>query len=85
MASRTIAHQGRTWAVHPAAERQSNTADWQLILGFRPEGKRGSVHTLWALHPFTSIDKASLLRQADLLTDYELVTLLESVVPKRGG
>ena len=43
------------------------------------------THTLWALHPFTSIDKASLLRQADLLTDHELVTLLESVVPKPGG
>lgn len=85
MASRMIAHQGRTWAVHPAAERQSNTADWQLIFGFRPEGKRGSVRTLWAPHPFTSVDKASLLRQAELVTDYELVTLLDSVVPRLGG
>ncbi len=85
MAPRTIAHQGRTWAVHPAAERQSNTADWQLIFGFRPAGQRGSVRTFWVLHPFTSLDKASLLRQADLVTDDELVALLQSVAPRLGG
>ena len=84
MAWRTISHQGRSWAVHPAAERRSSTSDWQLIFGFRPAGKRGSVRTAWALHPFTASNKASLLRQADLVTDGELVALLESVVPNLG-
>ena len=84
MAWRTISHHGRTWAVRPAAERRSGVADWQLIFGFRPAGKRGSVRTFWVPHPFTSIDKASLLRRADLVTDDELVALLQSVAPRLG-
>jgi len=85
MAWRTITHQGRDWAVHPAAERQSSTSSWQLIFGFRAAGTGTAGRTVWAPHPFTAIDKPSLLRQADLVTDDELVALLDSIAPKRGG
>jgi len=85
MAWRTITHQGREWGVHPAAERQSSTKDWQLIFGFRAAGTGRGGRTIWAPHPFTAPNKPSLLRQADLVTDDELVALLDSVAPRQGG
>lgn len=85
MAWRTIAHDGRSWDVRPAAERRSSTADWQLIFGFRPTGQTGSGQTRWALHPFTGRDKARLFVRAELVTDDGLQALLESVAPPRGG
>jgi len=85
MARRTVSLQGREWVVHPAAERQSSTADWQLIFGFRPRGANRAFRTIWAAHAFTAPDKASLLRQADLVTDHALVALLESANTGDGG
>lgn len=85
MAQRTVSLQGREWVVHPAAERQSSTADWQLIFGFRPRGANRAFRTVWAAHAFTAPDKASLLRQAELVTDDALVALLESANPGDGG
>ncbi len=85
MAWRTIAHHGRTWAVRPAAERRSTTTDWQLIFGFRPAGEKAGVRTRWALHSHTGRDKASLFVRADLVTDDELLTLLEGVLRAEGG
>ena len=85
MARRTVSLQGREWIVHPAAERQSSTADWQLIFGFRPRGANRAFRTIWAAHSFTAPDKASLLRQADLVTGSALVALLASANPGDGG
>ena len=85
MAQRTVSLQGREWVVHPAAERRSSTADWQLIFGFRPRGANRAFRTIWAAHSFTAPDKASLLRQAELVTDVELVALLEGANPGDGG
>jgi hypothetical protein len=85
MAQRMVSLQGREWVVHPAAERRSSTADWQLIFGFRPRGANRAFRTLWAAHPFTALDKASLLRRAELVTDEALVALLESANPGNGG
>jgi len=84
MAWRTISYQGRSWTVHPAAERRSSTADWQLIFGFRLSGQRPGG-TRWALSPYTAVDKASLLRRADLITDEELAALLDGVETRHGG
>ena len=85
MAWRTIAHHGRTWDVRPAAERRTGIADWQLVFGFRPAGDVAPGHTRWALHSFTGRDKASLFKKADLVSNDELVTLLEGVLPPDGG
>jgi hypothetical protein len=85
MARRLVALQGREWVVHPAAERQSTTADWQLIFGFRPRVANRAFRTIWAAHAFTARTKAGLLRRADLVTDHELVALLESAKPGDGG
>jgi hypothetical protein len=85
MARRTVSLEGREWVVQPAAERQSNTADWQLIFGFRPRGVNRAFRTIWAAHSFTAPNKASLLRQADLVTDHALVALLESANHGDGG
>jgi len=84
MTWRTISHQGRSWTVHPATERRSSTADWQLIFGFRPAGDR-SGRILWAMAPITALDKASLLRRADLVTDSELAALLDGIGAQPGG
>ena len=78
MARRTVSLRGRDWVVHPAAERRSSTADWQLIFGFRPRGANRAFRTIWAVHSFTAPNKASLLRQADLVSDGALVALLEN-------
>jgi len=85
MAWRTISHHGRTWDVRPAAERRSGVADWQLVFGFRPSGEATSGRTRWVPHPFTGRDKASLFKRADLVTDDDLVALLESALPRDGG
>ena len=85
MARRTVSLQGREWIVHPAAERQSSTADWQLIFGFRPRGAPRAFRTIWAAHAFTAHNKAGVLRRADLVTDSALVALLESANPGDGG
>lgn len=68
-----------------AAERRSTTSDWQLIFGFRPAGAGRAARTLWAAHSFTALDKASLLRQAELVNDDELQALLDSVTRLLGG
>jgi len=85
MARRTVSHQGREWIVHPAAERRSSTADWQLIFGFRPRGAHRAFRTIWAAHAFTAPNKASLLRRADLVSDGALVALLENADPGDGA
>ena len=85
MAWRTIAHHGRSFDVRPAAERRSSTKDWQLIFAFRPTGEQGSSRTRWAPHHFTGPDKARLFVRAELVTDDELLALLESVLPPHGG
>ncbi len=85
MAWRTISHHGRAWDVRPATERRSGLADWQLVFGFRPSGDTASGGTRWALTDYTGRDKASLYKRADLVSDHDLVTLLESVLPRDGG
>jgi len=85
MALRTLTHQGRSWTVQAASERRSTTSDWQLIFGFRPVGAGRTSRTHWVAHTFTALDKASLLRQAELVNDDELLALLESVEQVQGG
>lgn len=85
MAQRTLTHQGRSWLVQAAAERRSTTSDWQLIFGFRPAGAGRTARTQWVAHSFTALDKASLLRQVDLVNDDELLALLDSATQGQGG
>ncbi len=85
MAWRTISHHGRTWDVRPATERRTGIADWQLVFGFRPTGDAAPGATRWVPTDFTGRDKASLFKRADLVSDDDLVALLESALPRDGG
>jgi hypothetical protein len=85
MAWRRVSHHGLTWDVRPTAERRSSTADWQLVFGFRPSGDATPGRIVWAPHRFTARDKASLFQRADLVSDDDLVALLESALPRDGG
>ena len=75
---RVLEHAGRQWNVSIAAERRSNSSQWNLVFSFRSvdEGKR----LIWADYPLTSSSKAALFAQADRVSNQDLIALLAAQV-----
>jgi hypothetical protein len=75
---RVLEHAGRQWNVSFAAERRSDSSQWNLVFSFRPvdQGQR----SVWANYPLTSSSKATLFAQADRISNQDLIALLAAQV-----
>jgi hypothetical protein len=74
MAWRVLEHGGVTWNVSLATERGPNSSQWNLVFSFRaPEPDR---RLIWAAYPLSSSSKAALFKQADRVSNKELMELL---------
>lgn len=79
MAWRVVSTDTGVWHVDPAAERRSNTDEWQLVLSVRAaEGvKRPSR---WATVPVQSDSKAKVFEEAESLGDDDLRAVIASLM-----
>jgi hypothetical protein len=78
MAWRVLDHAQRRWNVSIAAERRSNSPQWNLVFSFRPSdpGQR----SVWGTYPISSSSKAALFAQAERVSNDDLVTLLAQML-----
>ena len=86
MSWRVIAHGDQVWHVDVVAERQANTAAWQLVLSFRAAsganvgaergGSQARRHSFWTPYPLEATSKSSLFIQAERISNAALSQLL---------
>jgi hypothetical protein len=78
MSWRVIAHGEQVWHVNAVAERQANTAAWQLVLSFRAASTsgRGQRQSFLTTYPLEATSKSSLFIQAERIPDAALSQVL---------
>ena len=79
MSWRVIAHGDQVWHVDVVAERQANTAAWQLVLSFRAAAGASSQArrpSFWTPYPLEATSKSSLFIQAERISNAALSQLL---------
>ena len=75
MAWRVVEHGDLRWNVTVAAERQANSAQWNLVFSFRCASP--DRQPFWATYPLSSSSsKAALFAQAEKLSDDTLLAFL---------
>lgn len=79
MEARIVALGDREWRVSVAAERRPNSPEWHLVFAFR--ALSGPRSTYWATYPLSATSRSTLFRQADQISDDELVELLAARLP----
>jgi hypothetical protein len=74
MAWRVLEHGDQRWNVSIAAERKSNSPQWNLVFSFRPTSP--GQRPVWATYPLSSSSKSALFARADRISDADLIALL---------